>query len=83
MRKEQVWSISTERAERFFRAQPDVLPDGDGFRFRDCRITLTTLPPKGAGMWNAPQTKLTIDGSDADVSAIYYRFFLHFLSAGG
>lgn len=84
MRKEEIWSISLERARVFFRNQPDVTIENDHvFRFRSCRIQLTELAPVGAGIWAAKRISLCIEGEDADVEAIYRRYFLQFLSAGG
>ncbi len=84
MVKEEIWSVSIERAQSFFRSQPDVTEENAHlFRFLSCRIHLTKLTPRGEGIWTANQTKLHLEGLDADVKSIYHRYFLHFLSAGG
>ena len=84
MRKEEIWSISLERALAFFRDQPDVTIENDhAFRFRSCRILLTELAPVGAGIWAAKRIRLCIEGETGDVEVIYRRYFLQFLSAGG
>ena len=84
MVKEEVWRVSLQRVRSFFKEQPDFAREGeDGFRFGTCRIRLTKLPPGGTGIWEAPQTMLRLEGSDADVQTVYRRFFLQFLSTGG
>ena len=84
MRKEELWAVSLERAQTFFRNQPEVTTEEDNaFAFRSCRISLTELPSNGTGFWAAKRIRLCIEGEAADVDAIYRRFFLQFLSAGG
>ena len=84
MVKEEIWGISAQRARDFFRSQPDITEEGpDRFRFGACRISLTTLPPGGTGIWAAQRTKLHLEGPDAPVQTVYRRFFLQFLSTGG
>ena len=83
MRKEEIWAISSEQAKTFFQQQPDVDETEKGFRFADCFVTVTALPPKGEGFWRMPQTKITMEGNEEDLNSIYRRFFLQFLSAGG
>ena len=83
MRKEGIWAIPFREADAFFRQQPDVAETETGFCFGGCAIGLAELPPRGEGFWRAPQTKVTMDGPEADLTMIYRRFFLRFLSAGG
>ena len=83
MRKDEVWAVSPEKIEAFFRQQPDVAETGREFRYAACRIVLTALPPRGEGFWNIPQTRIVLEGPEQDLSTIYRRFFLRFLSAGG
>lgn len=83
MIKDEIWSISLEKAVAFFNGQPDITKTADGFLFRDCRISLQALPPKGSAKWHMPRIRLMIEGPDEDVAAIYHRFFIQFLTAGG
>ena len=84
MKKEEIWSISIQRARSFFREQEDVTEEGiNVFSFRSCRIRLTELKPKGMGVWAAKRIQIRMEGEDADVENIYHRFFIQFLSTGG
>ena len=84
MVKEEIWSVSIQRARSFFREQEDVTEEGiNDFRFRSCRITLTELKPRGMGVWAAKRIRLNMEGEDADVEDIYHRYFIQFLSTGG
>ena len=84
MLKEEIWSISIQRARSFFRDQEDVTEEsGNDFLFRSCRIHLTELKPKGMGVWAAKRIQVRMEGQDADVEDIYHRYFIQFLSTGG
>ena len=84
MIKEETWSVPMQRARAFFREQEDVTEEcGNVFVFGSCRIELTELKPKGMGVWAAKRIRINIEGEDDDVSAIYHRFFMQFLSTGG
>ena len=84
MVKEEVWSISIQRARTFFREQEDVTEESiNQFAFGACRIKLTELKPKGMGVWATKRIQLHMEGEDADVENIYHRFFIQFLSTGG
>ena len=84
MVKEETWSVSIQRARAFFRDQEDVTEEGSSdFVYGSCRISLTELKPKGMGIWVAKRIKIRMEGEDADVEAIYHRYFLQFLSTGG
>ena len=84
MIKEETWSIAIERARAFFREQEDVLEESPTvFAYRSCRIVLTELKPKGMGIWAAKRIKVRMEGEDSDVSEIYHRYFIQFLSTGG
>jgi len=84
MIKEEIWSISIQRARSFFREQSDVVEEGlNDFAFRSCRIHLTELKPKGMGVWAAKRIQVRMEGIDADVEDIYHRYFIQFLSTGG
>lgn len=83
MRKEETWSVSLDRAKRFFREQEDVQETAEGFQYGSCRVMLTELKPKGMGIWAAKRIRVQMEGDEADVEAIYHRFFIQFLSTGG
>ena len=84
MVKEETWGIAIDRARQFFREQEDVQEENrDIFLFGSCRITLTELKPKGMGVWAAKRIRVHMEGGDEDVSAIYHRFFIRFLTTGG
>ena len=84
MRKEEIWSVSIQRARAFFREQEDVTEEGlNDYTFGTCRISLTELKPKGMGVWAAKRIQVCMEGGDADVEAIYHRYFIQFLSTGG
>ena len=84
MRKEEIWSVSIQRARSFFREQEDVTEEGlNDYTFGTCRISLTELKPKGMGVWAAKRIQVCMEGEDADVEAIYHRYFIQFLSTGG
>lgn len=84
MRKEEIWSVSIQRARTFFREQEDVTEESTNlFLFGTCRIQLTELKPKGMGVWAAKRIQVRMEGDDADVENIYHRYFIRFLSTGG
>ena len=84
MIKEEIWSISIQRARSFFREQEDVTEESiNDFVFGSCHIHLTELKPKGMGVWAAKRIQVRMEGEDADVDTIYHRYFIQFLSTGG
>ena len=84
MIKQEIWSVPIQRARAFFREQEDVSEERiDVFLYGTCRIQLTELKPKGMGVWAAKRIQVRMEGEDADVEAIYHRFFIQFLSTGG
>lgn len=84
MLKEEIWSVSIQRARAFFREQEDVTEESiNVFVFGSCRVTLTELKPKGMGVWAAKRIQVRMEGGEADVEAIYHRYFIQFLSTGG
>ena len=84
MRKEEIWSVSIQRARSFFREQEDVIEESiNCFSYGSCRIQLTELKPKGMGVWAAKRIHVRMEGEDADVETIYHRYFIQFLSTGG
>ena len=84
MLKEEIWSVSIQRARAFFREQEDVTEESiNVFVFGSCRVTLTELKPKGMGVWAAKRIQVRMEGGESDVEAIYHRYFIQFLSTGG
>ena len=84
MIKEEIWSISIQRARAFFREQEDVSQsDSNTFSYGSCTITLTEMKPKGMGVWAAKRIQVRMEGEEADVENIYHRYFIQFLSTGG
>ena len=84
MVKDEIWSISIQRARAFFREQEDVTEENSNtFLYNSCRIALTELKPKGMGVWAARRIQVRMEGGDADVENIYHRYFIQFLSTGG
>ena len=84
MMKEEIWSISIQRARVFLRDQEDVTEENANvFWFGTCRIDLTELKPKGMGVWAAKRIQIRMEGEDKDVESIYHRYFIQFLSTGG
>ena len=84
MIKEEIWSVSIQRARSFFREQEDVIEESiNCFSYGSCRIQLTELKPKGMGVWAAKRIQVRMEGDDADVETIYHRYFIQFLSTGG
>ena len=84
MMKEEIWSVSIQRARVFFREQEDVIEENiNCFIYGSCRIQLIELKPKGMGIWAAKRIQVRMEGEDADVETIYHRFFIQFLSTGG
>lgn len=85
---EENWGISIERVRCFFREQKDVVSDGEredgeGYRYKECRIFLTATEEKMMNKWKFPRTIIRFEGKEQEVQEIYQRFFLRFLSAGG
>ena len=84
MVKAETWGIAIDRARQFFREQDDVSQsDSNTFSYGSCTITLTEMKPKGMGVWAAKRTRVYMEGGDEDVSEIYHRFFIRFLTTGG
>ena len=84
MIKEEIWSISIQRARAFFREQEDVTEENANlFTFGTCQIHLTELKPKGMGVWAAKRIQVRMEGEEADVENIYHRYFIQFLSTRG
>lgn len=81
MIKEKIWTVPLHRAAAFFREQEDVTEERTNvFLFRSSRITIAEVKAAGMGMWATKRIKVTMEGEDADVEAMYHRFFVRFLS---
>ena len=52
-------------------------------RIKNECVVETELKPKGMGVWAAKRIQVCMEGEDADVEAIYHRYFIQFLSTGG
>ena len=83
MVKEENWAIAPERVRAFFAEQPDAETTADGFQINECRVTLTPVSGVLLGKWAMPRTIIRFEGDAGAVEAVYHRFFLRFLSAGG
>ena len=84
MMKEEIWSVSIQRARSFFREQEDVAEENaNTFLYGTCRVELTELKPKGMGVWAAKRIQVRMEGEAEDVEKIYHRYFMQFLSTGG
>ena len=81
MVRQEDWAVSAHRIAAFFSQQSDVTAEGRGFRCGDCRIDLT--PMNRVKPWPMERTLLRLEGPEEQVQALYRRFFLRFLSAGG
>ena len=83
MRREENWAVDEGRIRAFFAVQPDVTQTAEGFSFGDCQIRLTPVSGQLLGKWQQQRTIVIMEGPETDISRIYQRFFLQFLSAGG
>ena len=83
MVKEENWAIAPERVRAFFEEQSDAEAVDNSFQISGCRVTLTPTSGTLLGKWAMPRTLIRFEGDEEAVEAIYRRFFLRFLSAGG
>ena len=83
MHRDENWAVDAARIRAFFREQADVQEERDIFIFNKCTVTLIPLSGNAMGKWQIPRTQIIFEGDEDDVQAIYRRFFLRFLSAGG
>ena len=83
MVKEENWAIAPERVRAFFAEQPDAVALDDSIQLGGCRVTLTPVSGTLLGKWAMPRTIIRFEGDAGAVEAVYRRFFLRFLSAGG
>ena len=77
------WAIAPERSQAFFEELPGAVPTADGFEVDGCQIRLTSVDSTLFGKWTMKRTQIHMEGPDGPLNAIYRKFFLRFLSAGG
>ena len=89
MKITETWAVDIRRIEKFFLSQ-DAAPLSDGmteeakcFRCGVCTVRLTPLAMHPVGPVKVPRTLLEISGEEDAAKALYNRFFLRFISAGG
>ena len=83
MVKENIWNVPLQRATAFFREQEDVTEErANVYVFQSCRIVMKEMKPASMGIWSSQRIKMRLEGEEADVEAIYRRFFIRFLSLG-
>lgn len=80
---EENWAIDPRRVRAFFAKQPDTVETPEGFLVGGCAISLTKAEGSLMGKWSIRRTQIRFEGEDDAVNAVYRRFFLTFLSAGG
>lgn len=78
----ETWAVSQKRIDEFFLSLDGVQKCEDTYTYKGCTVTLTETAGQ-LGSIPIPRTQLVIDGNEEDVSDLYKRFFLRFLSAGG
>ena len=83
MVKEENWAIDPKRVRAFFAEQPDAVAWEDGFLIGGCRVTFIPVSGTLLGKWAMSRTIIRFEGDEEAVEAVYRRFFLRFLSAGG
>ena len=83
MIRDEIWSVSITRIRAFFDLQPDMIPTDTGYQFQECQITLVELPPKVSDYFSVSRTQVIFKGPDHQVSNIYHRFVIQFLTTGG
>ena len=77
------WTVDPRRVCDFFAGLPGAVKTGDGFILDGCQVTLTPVEGMVMGKWPLRRTRIRIHGEDSAVDALYQKFFLRFLSAGG
>ena len=76
------WAVSKKRIDEFFLSLDGIRKYGDTYAYKGCTVTLTETSGQ-VGSIPVSRTQIVITGDDEDVGALYKRFFLRFLSAGG
>ena len=84
MKYDEVWSYPIDRIRNYFNSvyectdsegSESVFSDGVSFSLK-----LEALPDRQVGPISFPQTRVVIEGTDAE--QVYHGFYLHFLSGG-
>ena len=65
---DEIWAVDADRIKDFFSENCDC-------------VTVTSLPDRKLGSMVMPQTRIIIEGDNAD--ELYHRFYLSFMTAGG
>ena len=82
MTVEENWAVAAERVRDYFVQEMNAKLVSDGLLCDGCRISLSPCEGK-VGIWKIPRTQIRIEGPDEDVKALYHRFYIRFISAGG
>ena len=77
------WAVDPERVRGFFEEFPNAEATQDGFLLDGCEIRLTPIDATLFGKWSMKRTGIRMEGPDDAANALYRKFFLRFLSAGG
>ena len=77
------WAVAPERVRAFFGEFPYAQVTPDGFVLDGCVIRLTPIDATLFGKWSMKRTGVRMEGPEEAVEALYRKFFLRFLSAGG
>lgn len=80
MEYNEIWGIPANYVHDFLRRETTQLAENQ-YKYKECLISLTVLPPKG--LLRIPQTQVVFKGSCEHTEEIHKKFFLNFLSAGG
>ena len=84
MEYKEKWAIPVSRLEQFFLSAENAQWLGTGhFLCGQCNVRLTALPEHSRGPIQIPYTLVEISGEEDAAEALYHRFFLRFISAGG
>lgn len=98
MKITETWAVDLCRIETFFLSQNGVPVTDTGtgepgpvtvtgktksFHCGSCAVRLTPLSPHPVGPVKVPRTLVEITGEEEAAKALYGRFFLRFISAGG
>ena len=77
------WAVDPELVRGFFEEFPNAEATHDGFLLDSCKVRLTPIDATLLGKWSMKRTIIRIEGPEEAVNALYRKFFLRFLSAGG
>ena len=80
---EENWAVDPDRVRDFFTSLDGCVPTSEGFGLDGCTVTLTEASGNLMGRWPMRRSILRFEGEESAVKAVYRRFFLTFISAGG